>query len=55
MSEKKTVGRPRKYGEKCIKNTILLPESIWEWLNGLAENRTQAVMKLKEMYDEYSK
>ena len=46
----KKIGRPKIYEGEMQKKNLRLPEYLWNWLNGLAENRTKAILKLYEMW-----
>ena len=43
-------GRPRLYKEDTSKVTMRLPNSILNWLDGLAENRTKALIMLHNLF-----
>jgi hypothetical protein len=42
------MSRPKKYAVAPIKNTLSLPKELWEWLDTLGENRTQALILLHD-------
>jgi len=46
MTTNQTPGRPKQYTDKMIKKNLRLPEYVWKWLDGYAENRTKAMIKL---------
>mgnify|MGYP007134645755 CR=1 FL=1 len=46
MSEKNKGGRPKEHIGEMQKKNLRLPKHIWEWLDNLSTNRTQALIKL---------
>jgi hypothetical protein len=42
----KKPGRPKKYDGEMSKKNLRLPDYIWKWLDNLASNRTEALIKL---------